>query len=49
MLILDEEKIFHQSLETKINMYFNQFIEFNDIDLVKVDMFFHNLKSNVHE
>jgi len=49
MLILDEEKIFHQSLETKINMSFKQFIEFNDInlDIIKIDNFFHNLHNNI--
>ena len=49
MLLLNEEQIMEKSLNSRINMKFNEFTKFNDIDLdeIKVDKFFHNIENNI--
>jgi hypothetical protein len=49
MLLLDEPAILKKSLDSSINMKFNEFVQFNDIDLdtIKVDKFFHNLENDI--
>jgi len=49
MLLLDEKQILENSLNNNVNLTFNQFIKFNEIDLdeIKVDNFFHNLQNNI--
>jgi hypothetical protein len=49
MLLLNETEIIEKSLNVCVNMKFDEFIKFNniDIDTIKVDKFFHNLDNNI--
>jgi len=49
MLFLDDESILEKSINSGINMKFNDFIKFNKIDLneIYVDKLFHNLQNKL--
>ena len=49
MLFLDDESILEKSINSGINMKFNDFIKFNkiDIDDIYVDKLFHNLHNKL--
>ena len=49
MLIINEKQVLEKSLASGITMKFNEFVEFNDIniDIIKVDKFFHNIENNI--
>ena len=49
MLFLDDESILEKSINSGINMKFNDFIKFNKIDLdaIYVDKLFHNLHNKL--